>query len=69
MCQFPAREAHFVLKPSLIGNYKALEYSAEEKKYLLNTQIGVQVDVHVRGVPSFFRSLTYLSAYTLVNGL
>jgi len=36
-----------------------LEYSAEEKKYLLNTQIGVQVDVEVRGAPFALYSFTY----------
>ena len=52
-----------------VGHYKALEYSAEEKKYLLNPQIGVEVVVHVRGVPFAFRSLTRLSPYTLINDL
>ena len=52
-----------------IGHYKALEYSVEEKKYLLNPQIGVDVEVHVRGVPFALRSLIWLSPYTLINGL
>lgn len=52
-----------------IGHYRALEYSAEEKKYLLNTQIGVEVEVQVRGVPFALYSFSYLSAYTLIDHL
>ena len=46
-----------------------MEYSVEEKKYLLNEQIGVQVDIQVRGVPFALYSLTFLPTYTLINCL
>ena len=52
-----------------IGHYRALEYSVEEKKYLLNPQIGIQVDIQVRGVPFALHSLTSLSLSTLINCL
>jgi hypothetical protein len=58
-----------VLTLGPIGHYRALEYSVEEKKYLLNSGIGVEVDVRVRGITSAHCLLALLSPCILISGL